>query len=71
MFGKRKKETKTFDTTEWKPVLQCSICTGEQVAGFQNRNTGVFKEDCLIRNEWELREFQKKYGITEELEKIY
>lgn len=71
MFGKRKREQIHYDETEWKPVLRCSICTGEQVAGFQNRNTGVFREDCLIRNENELLEFKEKYGIREELEKIY
>ncbi len=71
MFGKKKKETARYDETEWKPVLQCSICTGEQVAGFKNRNTGVFKEDCLVKNELELVEFKKKYGIKGEVEKIY
>ena len=70
-FGKTKKASGHYDAAEWKPVLQCSICTGEQVAGFKNRNTGVFKEDCLIKNEWELMEFKKKYGIEGEVEKIY
>lgn len=71
VFGKVEKANRKYDETEWKPVLQCSICTGEQVAGFKNRNTGVFKEDCLIKNEAELLQFKVKYGIQGEIEKIY
>lgn len=71
MFGKRKNEDVMYDKTVWRPVLKCSICNGEQVAGFKNKNTGVFMEDCLIRNDGDLRKFRKKYGIKEEIEKIY
>lgn len=73
MFRKRKKvpeERKTYDIHNEKPVLRCSICTGEQVAGFQDKKTGEFREIMLVRNEKELEEFKREYGITD-IEKIY
>ncbi len=36
MFGKREVKKKTYDKENLCPVLKCSICTGEQVAGFKN-----------------------------------
>ncbi|MCD7746430.1 MAG: aspartate dehydrogenase [Lachnospiraceae bacterium] len=76
MFGIsfRKKNTRpdqqTFDPAIYKPVLKCSICNGEQVAGFKNRETGKFEEVRFIRNENELREFLAHYGL-EAIEKEY
>lgn len=54
-----------FDEGICKPVLKCSICNGEQVAGFKNVQTGKFEEIMLIRNETDLRTFKEKYGISE------
>lgn len=54
-----------FDRELFKPVLKCSICTGEQVAGFKNLTTGKFEEVMLIRNEQELAMFKERYGISE------
>lgn len=54
-----------YDRTLYKPVLKCSICTGEQVAGFKNLTTGKFEEVMLIRNEKELAMFKERYGISE------
>lgn len=54
-----------FDRAQYKPVLRCSICTGEQVAGFKNLATGKFEEVTLIRNEQELAAFKERYGISE------
>ena len=48
-----------------KAVLKCSICNGEQVAGFKNMNTGEFHEISLIKNESELQMFLKRYKIAE------
>lgn len=71
MFGIRKKQVvDTYDKENWKPVLKCSICNGEQVAGFRNIHTGEFKEQILIRNDAELNAFKKRYGI-EEMTKEY
>ncbi|MDE6404807.1 MAG: aspartate dehydrogenase [Lachnospiraceae bacterium] len=54
-----------FDRERYKPILKCSICTGEQVAGFKNLATGKFEEVMLIRNEKELACFKERYGISE------
>lgn len=54
-----------FDRETCKPVLKCSICNGEQVAGFKNVQTGKFEEIMLIRNETDLRIFKERYGISE------
>lgn len=56
---------RSFDAETQKPVLRCSICTGEQVAGFKNLNTGKFEEVMLIKNEKDLTEFMSRYGISE------
>lgn len=64
MFKKNYKK-KTYDTENKRPVLRCSICTGEQVAGFKNVNTGHFEDIMLIRNSADLDEFMRMYGVTE------
>ncbi len=69
LFG-RKKQTKSiseqsYDPENQRPVLRCSICNGEQVAGFKDIHTGKFEEVMLIRNNQELREFMEMYGISE------
>lgn len=55
----------SFDSQTQKPVLRCSICTGEQVAGFKNLNTGKFEEVMLIKNEKDLTNFMNRCGISE------
>ncbi len=71
IFGKRKKPApREYDKEQWRPVLKCSICNGEQVAGFQNIHTGAFREEMLIRNGEDLASFRARYGITT-MEKIY
>ncbi|NBJ91770.1 aspartate dehydrogenase [Parablautia muri] len=71
MFGKKKKTAVVeYDKENWKPVLKCSICNGEQVAGFQNIHTGEFREEILIKGVRELEAFQEKYGIAQ-IRKIY
>lgn len=68
---RKKTEKKSYDKEHQKPVLKCSICTGEQVAGFQDIHTGVFEDVMLIRGAEDLQVFKDRYGITEELPKIY
>ncbi len=65
MFFRNKSKKKTYDSENKKPVLRCSICTGEQVAGFKDLQTGKFEEVMLIRNDRELSEFKDMYGIKE------
>ena len=54
-----------YDPATQKPVLRCSICTGEQVAGFKDLSTGRFTDIMLIRNEKDLESFKEQYGVTE------
>ncbi|MCR5426243.1 MAG: aspartate dehydrogenase [Lachnospiraceae bacterium] len=64
MFGKRKQtEKRTYDPEHQKPILKCSICNGEQVAGFKDLRTGKFEEVMLIRSPEELDLFKSLYGI--------
>ncbi len=56
---------KTYDKETQKPVLKCSICNGEQVAGFKDIRTGKFEEVTLVRTPKELDDFMKLYGIDE------
>lgn len=69
LFGK-KKAKKTYDKENQKPVLKCSICNGEQVAGFKDIHTGKFEEVMLIRNELDLNTFLETYDLKE-VEKEY
>lgn len=57
--------TKTYDKEASRPVLKCSICNGEQVAGFKDIHTGKFEEVMLIRDQKDLDLFMKQYGIKE------
>ena len=76
MFGIRKAEKHneappvTYDPKQQKAVLRCSICTGEQVAGFQDMHTGKFEEVMLICGEADLQQFKRQYGV-DEITKIY
>jgi hypothetical protein len=67
---KKKNEKRVYDTTKLKPALHCSICTGEQVAGFKNLETGKFEDVMLIKSDKDLKAFKEMYGIVE-LEKDY
>lgn len=68
---KRKSQKKTYDKVNQKPVIKCSICNGEQVAGFQNVHTGAFEEVMLIRGDADLELFREQYDIPGDVAKIY
>lgn len=65
MFGKKKKLKVEFDRETQKPVLRCSICTGEKVAGFKNIHTDKFEEVMLIRSDEELDVFKAMYELDD------
>lgn len=46
MFGKKKNAISTigYNPETQRAVLKCSICNGEQIAGFKERTTGHFTE---------------------------
>lgn len=70
-FPKKKHITDTYDKENQIPVIRASICTGEQVAGFKDIHLGKFQEVMLIKNTKDLDMIKQRYGITEEIEKIY
>ena len=67
----RKEDKPARGTPGGKPAIRCSICTGEQVAGFRNPETGRFEEVMLLRSPEDLEVFRQQYGITGGIEKIY
>ena len=67
LFQKKKQEVKRleYDRANEKPVLKCSICNGEQVAGFKNIHTGKFHEVMFVHNDKDLQIFKQTYGLSE------
>lgn len=59
-----------FDPDKQTAVIKCSICTGEQVAGFKNKEDGHFTEVMVIRDALDLMKFKETYNI-EEIKKEY
>ncbi|RGI35659.1 aspartate dehydrogenase [Coprococcus eutactus] len=51
-------------------VIRCSICTGEQVAGFKNRQDGSFVGVMVIKSDDDLEYFKELYGV-EKVRKVY
>ena len=68
---RKKPQGPRYDEAIQTPVIRCSICTGEQVAGFRRKDTGIFEDVMLIRNDTDLQAFRDTYGITGEIKKIY
>ena len=66
MFGKKAKaKAAVFDKENQIPVIKCSICNGEQVAGFKDIHTGKFEEIMLIRGEADLAVFREMVNGAE------
>ena len=66
MFGRRKNEPLIpYDKRGKIPVIRASICTGEQVAGFKDPETGKFDELMLIRSPADLQTYLREYDVTE------
>ncbi len=63
MFFNKTPQKKSYDKENQIPVIRCSICTGEQVAGFKNIHTGRFEEVMLIKDARDLDLFKSLYGI--------
>ena len=65
LFGKKKTETKfEYDPNRHKAVLKCSICNGEQVAGFKDTQSGHFYDVMLIRSGRALDPFIEMDGLS-------
>ena len=67
-FGKKQKSLGKdipLDSDKQIAVIKCSICTGEQVAGFKSKEDGHFTEVMLIRDAKDLDKFKEIYKVTE------
>ena len=66
LFGKKKVSTPIieYDPEKQRAVLKCSICNGEQVAGFKDKQTGHFTEVMLIKNGQDLDAFMEMYDLS-------
>ena len=70
-FGKKKSTlTVDYDPAEQKPVIRCSICTGEQTACLKDLQSGKLTEIMLIRDPADLEAFQAACGVRE-IERVY
>ena len=61
----------TYNQATKTPVIKCSICTGEQVAGFQDNATKAFEDIMLIQDASDLAHFREMYDIIGDIKKIY
>lgn len=59
-----------YDENIHEAVIRCSICTGEQVAGFKNRQDGNFVGVMVIQSEKDLENFKRLYRV-DDVKKIY
>ena len=75
MFGRKKKqhsEIQPYNPIKQTPVIRASICTGEQVAVFKDKESGKFEEAMLIRGEGDLQEFCSRFGVNrEDIKKVW
>ncbi len=63
--NRKRQPAKEYDRENLRPLIRCSICNGEQVAGFEDKRTGQFQEIMLIRNSADLALFCQTYGLTD------
>ena len=63
LFKKPSPIAKSYDPAIQKPILRCSICTGEQVAGLKDIRTGKFQDVMLIKSRDDLNFFMEYYGL--------
>ena len=59
-----------YDEAKHEAVIRCSICTGEQVAGFRSREDGNFVGVMVIQSEKDLENFKRLYRV-DDVRKIY
>lgn len=52
-----------YDEEKQYPVIKASICTGEMVAGFKEKNSNGFTEVMVIHSEKEKELFMKIYDL--------
>ena len=68
MFRRKKDTLKNiieFDPDKQYAVIRSSICTGEKVAGFKNKDDGHFTEVMLIKSPSDEIIFRDTFNLTE------
>ena len=68
MFGRKKDNLKNiieFDPDKQYAVIRSSICTGEKVAGFKNKDDGHFTEVMLIKSPSDEKIFRDTFNLTD------
>ena len=68
MFGRKNDNLKNlieFDPDKQYAVIRSSICTGEKVAGFKNKDDGHFTEVMLIKSPSDEKLFRDTFNLTE------
>lgn len=63
-YVKHLKETIPYDPEKQYPVIRNSICTGEKIAGFRDKQGNGFTEVMVIHNDEEKRLFMNIYDLT-------
>lgn len=72
LFKKKEPPKIPYDPAAQEPAVRSSICTGELVLGFLDRETGKFKEYELARSQGDVDKFCKRVGIEPtEIKRIY
>lgn len=59
-----------YDEAKHEAVIRCSICTGEQVAGFRSKEDGNFVGVMVMQSEKDLEYFKSLYQVND-VRKIY
>ncbi len=54
-----------YNPAEKVPIIKCSICNREQVAGLKDLRTGKFEEIMMIRDAADLRDFEDMCGVRD------
>ena len=62
-YEKHLAEDITFDPEKQYAVIRSSICTGEKVAGFKNKDDGHFVDVMLIRTPEDEQRFKEIYNL--------
>lgn len=68
MFGIKKDNLKNiieFDPDKQYAVIRSSICIGEKVAGFKNKDDGHFTEVMLIKSPGDEKIFRDTFNLTD------
>ncbi len=62
-YEKHMRDTIPYDPVKQEAVVRCSVCTGERVAGFRDRENAHFTEVMVLRTPEEEKRFKELYGI--------